>query len=72
MALRSQSRTQISVSNLPEIQGRPAGKAVNLTPPISLLSRKYLTRAGPLTMQNGVFWDVTPCGSCKNRRFGGT
>jgi hypothetical protein len=19
-----------------------------------------------------VFWDVTPCGSCKNRRFGGT
>jgi hypothetical protein len=22
--------------------------------------------------QNGVFWVVTPCGSCKNRRFGGT
>jgi hypothetical protein len=21
---------------------------------------------------HGVFWDVTPCGSCKNRRFGGT
>jgi hypothetical protein len=21
---------------------------------------------------NGVFWDVTPCGSCKNRCFGGT
>jgi hypothetical protein len=20
----------------------------------------------------GVFWDVTPCDSCKNRRFGGT
>jgi hypothetical protein len=20
----------------------------------------------------GVFWDVTPCGYCKNRRFGGT
>jgi hypothetical protein len=20
--------------------------------------------------KNGVFWDVTPCGSCKNRRFG--
>jgi hypothetical protein len=19
--------------------------------------------------KNGVFWDVTPCGSCKNRRF---
>jgi hypothetical protein len=22
-----------------------------------------------LTLKNGVFWDVTPCGSCKNRRF---
>jgi hypothetical protein len=21
-------------------------------------------------MKKGVFWDVTPCGSCKNRRFG--
>jgi hypothetical protein len=24
-----------------------------------------------VTMRNGVFWDVTPCGFCKNRRFGG-
>jgi hypothetical protein len=23
-------------------------------------------------MKNGIFWDVTPCSSCKNRRFGGT
>jgi hypothetical protein len=23
-------------------------------------------------MKNDVFWDVTPRGSCKNRRFGGT
>jgi 7-cyano-7-deazaguanine synthase in queuosine biosynthesis len=22
--------------------------------------------------KNGVFWDVKPCGSCENRRFGGT
>jgi hypothetical protein len=22
-----------------------------------------------VTMKNYVFWDVTPCGSCKNRRF---
>jgi hypothetical protein len=21
---------------------------------------------------NAVFWDVTPCAACKNRRFGGT
>jgi hypothetical protein len=26
----------------------------------------------PQFMKNGVFWDVTPCGSCKNRRFWGT
>jgi hypothetical protein len=25
-----------------------------------------------MLMKNGVFWDVTPCGSCKNRRFRGT
>jgi hypothetical protein len=25
-----------------------------------------------VTMKNGVFWDVTPCGSCKTQRFGGT
>jgi hypothetical protein len=25
-----------------------------------------------VTMKNAIFWDVTPCGSCKNRRFGGT
>jgi hypothetical protein len=25
-----------------------------------------------VTMKNGVYWDVTPCGSCRNRHFGGT
>jgi hypothetical protein len=25
-----------------------------------------------VTLKNGVFWDVTSRGSCKNRRFGGT
>jgi hypothetical protein len=25
-----------------------------------------------VTMKNCVFWDVTPCASCNNRRFGGT
>jgi hypothetical protein len=25
-----------------------------------------------VTMKNGAFWGVTPCGSCKNQRFGGT
>jgi hypothetical protein len=25
-----------------------------------------------MAVKSGVFWDVTPCGSCKTRRFGGT
>jgi hypothetical protein len=25
-----------------------------------------------VTMKNAAFWDVTPCGSCKNPRFRGT
>jgi hypothetical protein len=25
-----------------------------------------------VTMKNTVFWDVAPCRSCENRRFGGT
>jgi hypothetical protein len=25
-----------------------------------------------VAMKNAVFWDVTPCGPCKNRRFAGT
>jgi hypothetical protein len=24
-----------------------------------------------VTMKNAIFWDVAPCVSCKNRRFGG-
>jgi hypothetical protein len=25
-----------------------------------------------VTVKNGVFWHITPCGVCKNRRFAGT
>jgi hypothetical protein len=41
-------------------------------------SRRWLWRIArfevftAVTMKNGVFWVVTPCGSCKNRRFGGS
>jgi hypothetical protein len=24
-----------------------------------------------ITLKNAVFWDVTPCGSCNSRHFGG-
>jgi hypothetical protein len=46
--------------------------------PVSLVSVTIVTQVVSLTdgdgrtMKNGVFWDVMPCGSCKNRRFGGT
>jgi hypothetical protein len=42
---------------------------------ISIMHRIYTARFEVFTaatVKNGVFWDVTPCGSCKNRRFGGT
>jgi hypothetical protein len=40
-----------------------ASKEVGLK--VNIEKTKYM-------MKNGVFWGVTPCGSCKNRRFGGT
>jgi hypothetical protein len=42
---------------------------ISATEPRRLLICKIeVSRA--VTMKNAVFWDVTPCGSCKNRRFG--
>jgi hypothetical protein len=45
-----------------------------LVPDIRLwyVSVHVLDIEGTLSMTNGVFWVVTPCGSCKNRRFRGT
>jgi hypothetical protein len=41
-----------------------------------LLSSGFIWSISPVCegqySQNGVFWDVTPCGYCKNRRFRGT
>jgi hypothetical protein len=45
------------------------------TLPIVQLFRNFLAFYGTrskITLKNSVFWDVTPQGSCKNRRFGGT
>jgi hypothetical protein len=47
-----------------------ARKADNLTTIYEPIVRVEVFTA--VTMKNGVFWDVTPRGSCKNRRFGGT
>jgi hypothetical protein len=44
--------------------------------PQFVLHRRHCVSATELSRlmleKNGVFWVVTPCGSCKNRRFGGT
>jgi hypothetical protein len=34
--------------------------------------RSFLQCDKHFSVKNGVFWVVTPCGSCKNRRFGVT
>jgi hypothetical protein len=40
---------------------------------IDICSTESVHRAETvLKLKNGVFWDVTPGGSCKNRRFGAT
>jgi hypothetical protein len=33
---------------------------------------RYREKVGSEPTTNAVFWDMTQCGSCKNRRFGGT
>jgi hypothetical protein len=39
-----------------------------VTPPVTQLRYRHSIRL----CNNGVSWDVMPCGPCKNRRFGGT
>jgi hypothetical protein len=34
--------------------------------------RRSVHRRSIGQVKNGVFWDLTPCGSCKNLRFGGS
>jgi hypothetical protein len=36
------------------------------------LNRKKLSATSSSVTKNAVFWNVTSCGCCKNRRFGGT
>jgi hypothetical protein len=40
--------------------------------PLNMYSYVRFEVFAAVTMKNCVFWDVTPCGSCNNRRFGGT
>jgi hypothetical protein len=64
--LSPSSRTFI-FSRLSSIPPKP------LTCPMcnSQVVKRMRGQTSVFTKKNGVFWDVTPCGSCKNRRFGG-
>jgi hypothetical protein len=39
---------------------------------IVLTCERHLYGEHKMVMKNVLFWDVMPCGSCKNRRFRGT
>jgi hypothetical protein len=41
-------------------------------PSIDQIPTKIIQVRDEILLKNAVFWDVMPCGSCKNRRFGGT
>jgi hypothetical protein len=68
-------RTDVSESNLTQ-QDEHSAVSDALTSPVTQeheTSRvSVFCRVINYNPKNGVFWDVTPCGSCKNRRFGGT
>jgi hypothetical protein len=35
--------------------------------PVIIRAHFVTTQKRALFLKNGVFWDITPCGSCKNR-----
>jgi hypothetical protein len=39
---------------------------------LAVTVRCFLITANVVSKKNGVLWDVTPCGYCKNKCFGGT
>jgi hypothetical protein len=51
-------------------------KYMNFAPKFFIQYRSHRTKLkllwGKVSMKNSVFWDITPFGFCRNRRFGGT
>jgi hypothetical protein len=68
--------SRVSLSRAPNSERSPAsGSRIVRSRRRPMVSGKLRTGTETVTtlnMKNGVFWDVTPCGSCKKRRFGGT
>jgi hypothetical protein len=44
----------------------------NLMSDIRVVGIEIILEGTKYMLKYAVFWDVTPCGSCNNRRFGGT
>jgi hypothetical protein len=40
------------------------------TQSLCMYKKAFTCEAENQNLKNGVFWDVMPCGFCKNRRFG--
>jgi hypothetical protein len=59
---------EILSKKLCEVKGK--GKVSNRFATLGNLDDD-INRGWETNIENGVLWDVTPCGSCKNRRFGG-
>jgi hypothetical protein len=62
--------TLISSKNFRVFQIRHVRGKYNKSQTVTLSLRSEVFTA--VTMKNGIFWDVTLCGSCKNWHFGGT
>jgi hypothetical protein len=57
--------TNLYLTDMAEIVTRKQGREYKI---VHIVRFEVFTA---VTMKNGIFWDVTPCGACKNRRFGG-
>jgi hypothetical protein len=64
-----QANSALSMSNCRAAHLRISSGRCNLTHAKNYVRFEVFTA---VTMKSGVFWDITPCGSCNIRRFGGT
>jgi hypothetical protein len=63
----------VSYDEMFSILGKPQANSIVIADLyIWILSSDLTNMKQKYYLKNGVFWVVTPCGSCKNRRFGGT
>jgi hypothetical protein len=72
IVLNVHSPTEDEIGNVKDVFYEELERIFNKFPKYLLTPWPLVRERTILNMKNGVFWVVTPCGSCKNRRFGGT